>query len=97
MVHHVNNNTAEGEKNLTIRTGEFETFVDALEEREFHFIKPIQLENSFETKACMITFDDIYKDAMENAIPYLEKKIYLMYALFHQGLLTRLDMLIRRI
>ena len=74
MIHHVNNNSAEGEKNLTIRTSEFETFIDVLEKRGFYFIKPIQLENYLEIKACMITFDDMYKDAMENAIPYLEKK-----------------------
>lgn len=72
MIHHVSDDPINEEMNLSIRTTEFKVFINGLLDAGYQFIKPSQLEDSFDRKACMITFDDIFKDAMTNAITYLE-------------------------
>lgn len=72
MIHHVSDTSLNEEMNLSIRTAEFKTFINGLVDAGYQFIKPDQLEKSFEKKSCMITFDDIFKDALENGISYLE-------------------------
>lgn len=72
MIHHVSDVPKNEEINLSIRTTEFKTFINGLLDAGYQFIRPNQLEESFENKACMITFDDIFKDALENGISFLE-------------------------
>lgn len=72
MIHHVSDAPLNEEVNLSIRTTEFKTFINGLMDAGYLFIRPDQLEESFEKKACMITFDDIFKDAFENGISFLE-------------------------
>lgn len=72
MVHHVDDFPMEQRMNLSIRTAEFKTFIYCLADEGYHFIKPDQLEESFDKKSCMITFDDIFKDAFDNGISFLE-------------------------
>ena len=72
MVHHVTNFSIEERSNLSIRTSEFKTFIERLAGEGYCFIRPDQLEQSFGKKTCMITFDDIFKDAFDNGISFLE-------------------------
>lgn len=72
MIHHVSDAPLYEEMNLSIRTTEFKTFIKGLVDAGYQFIRPDQLGESFEKKACMITFDDIFKDALENGISFLE-------------------------
>lgn len=74
MVHHVNENAAENEKNLTIGTKEFRDFINVLIDNNYKFLRPEEIERSFGSKSCMVTFDDVCKDAIENGIPFLEEK-----------------------
>ena len=98
MVHHVNQYPRPEEANLTIRTDEFKMFIKNLIKNEYCFIKPEQLESSFGKQACMITFDDVCCDAMQNAIPYLEEN-HIPYVCFispvfigKKGYIDRIDL-----
>lgn len=72
MVHHVSKDPRNEEMNLSIHTTEFKTIINELTDAGYQFVRPSQLEKNFKNKACMITFDDIFKDALENGIPILE-------------------------
>ncbi len=72
MVHHVTSLSIEERNNLSIGNSEFRTFIEELSDEGYQFIRPDQLEESFGKKTCMITFDDIFKDAFDNGISYLE-------------------------
>lgn len=72
MIHHVCDSPFDVEKNLSIRTSEFKFFINEMADKGYQFIRPDQIEESLDKKACMITFDDIFKDALENGISYLE-------------------------
>ena len=81
MVHHVSDTPLDEEMNLSIRTNEFKAFINELTDEGYQFIRPDQLKRSFEKKSCMITFDDVFKDALENGISYLEDN-YIPYVCF---------------
>ena len=61
----------------------------------YQFIRPNQLEESFENKACMITFDDIFKDALENGISFLEDNHIPYVCFISPGFLGEEDILIK--
>ena len=74
MIHHVNDASQNEGMNLSIRTAELKVFINELIDKGYQFIRPNQLEESFGKKSCMITFDDIFQDALENGISFLEDK-----------------------
>jgi len=74
MLHHVTDAVDESKRNLSITTDEFVRFISKKLDDGFVFISSENIQNSFNTKSCLLTFDDVCKDAYENALPELEKR-----------------------
>ena len=75
MFHQVNDNKKEWkDSNLSITKASFNEFIRKLLQNGYKFYSLEQLTECKEKKAIVLTFDDIYADVVENAIPYLVER-----------------------
>lgn len=73
MFHRIGAHREDRFQNIRITEKEFQTFIETKQASGFVFISPRELEQSFGINAGMITFDDMFQDAYQYAVPFLER------------------------
>jgi len=75
MFHQVNDDTEKWiDSGVCITQKSFETLIDRLVNMNYEFISSSQVGNSNFKDKIVVTFDDVFKDAFQNAFPYLIKR-----------------------
>ena len=62
------------EKDIAISKDAFEFFINSIQKKGLEIISTRDIKLHLTSKYACITFDDVYRDAVENAIPYLIEK-----------------------
>ena len=74
MFHRVyDGKTPELDRNISISKESFEAFISSIQESGIQIVSTADIGLYLTNQFACITFDDVYSDAIENAIPFLQK------------------------